>query len=212
LTDNAPNTYTYTKHLAEQVCNYYKKEKNLPIVIYRPSIVSCKYFFSQKTKKILKINSKPFLLAAEKEPVPGWVDNFNGPIGSFMAVALGLCHVYPVKGERRLDYCTVDICIKGMIVASWKTWKEQDKTVEIPIYNAAKAVRPSFHSTAFINFSEYPPLKAISYIGTSMSTCPFRVWQIRIILDLIPALVLDLLLKLSGKKPKFVKFSTRFFI
>lgn len=53
--------------MAEQVCIDYKKECDLPIIIYRPSIVS----------------------ASETEPIPGWCDNLNGPIGLTMVVALG---------------------------------------------------------------------------------------------------------------------------
>lgn len=53
-TDFLPNTYLYTKGLAENMCNEYKEQ--LPIVIYRPAIVT----------------------GAEVEPLPGFVDNFNG--------------------------------------------------------------------------------------------------------------------------------------
>jgi thioester reductase-like protein len=44
LTKFAPNTYTFTKHLAEQVCLHYRdnSHSNLPIVIYRPSVVASK--------------------------------------------------------------------------------------------------------------------------------------------------------------------------
>lgn len=39
LTRFAPNTYTFTKHMAEHVCIYYRSQFKLPITIYRPSIV-----------------------------------------------------------------------------------------------------------------------------------------------------------------------------
>lgn len=58
LIGKCPNTYTYTKALAEQVLEI-EKEK-IPLVIVRPSIVT----------------------AALKEPQPGWMDNLNGPTGS----------------------------------------------------------------------------------------------------------------------------------
>jgi alcohol-forming fatty acyl-CoA reductase len=44
LTDFAPNTYTFTKHLAEHVVNDYRNEFNLPITIVRPSVVTGKSF------------------------------------------------------------------------------------------------------------------------------------------------------------------------
>lgn len=55
-TDFLPNTYLYTKGLAENLCNEFKEQ--LPIVIYRPAIVT----------------------GAEVEPHPGFVDNFNGVV------------------------------------------------------------------------------------------------------------------------------------
>ena len=55
-----PNTYTFTKALAEQLLQ--EEASDLPLAIVRPSIV----------------------IAAWKEPIPGWVDNFNGPTGNLI--------------------------------------------------------------------------------------------------------------------------------
>ena len=57
LIGDSPNTYTYTKTLAEQVLD--AEKGHVPLVIVRPSIVC----------------------AAEKEPFPGWIDSINGPTG-----------------------------------------------------------------------------------------------------------------------------------
>lgn len=58
LVGTRPNTYTFTKALAE----YWLKENkgNLPLVIVRPSIV----------------------LSSIYGPLKGWVDNWNGPTGN----------------------------------------------------------------------------------------------------------------------------------
>ena len=52
-----PNTYTFSKAITEQLLNQEKGQ--LPISIVRPSIVT----------------------GSVKEPIPGWVDNLNGPGG-----------------------------------------------------------------------------------------------------------------------------------
>lgn len=54
FTNSEPNTYTFTKGLAEQAVLDFSD--HLPVVIYRPSIV----------------------VSSLDEPMPGWVDNFNG--------------------------------------------------------------------------------------------------------------------------------------
>lgn len=53
-TNSEPNTYTFTKGLSEQAVKDFSDR--LPTVIYRPSIV----------------------VSSLDEPMPGWVDNFNG--------------------------------------------------------------------------------------------------------------------------------------
>ena len=62
-----PNTYTFTKAIAEQLIN--EERGSLPISIVRPSIVA----------------------GAIAEPMPGWVDNVNGPMGLVLSGAHGLC-------------------------------------------------------------------------------------------------------------------------
>lgn len=57
IIQNHPNTYTFTKNLAEQVV--FSDAKDLPIAIVRPSIVT----------------------AAMKQPYPGWINGFFGITG-----------------------------------------------------------------------------------------------------------------------------------
>ncbi len=62
LLEGRPNTYTYTKALAEYFL--VNEAKGLPLAIYRPSIVGGAY----------------------REPYPGWVDCIHRPSGLFVAV------------------------------------------------------------------------------------------------------------------------------
>ena len=86
---NKPNTYAFTKADDTQCnshrckcCTYQALGESalvteggcLPIVVVRPSIV----------------------VAAWKEPLPGWLDNLNGPTGSVAGVG---------KGVMRTFYC-----------------------------------------------------------------------------------------------------------
>ncbi len=54
-----PNTYTYTKALAE--CLVMREMAHMPCAIVRPSIIGSTW----------------------REPFPGWIDNFNGPSALF---------------------------------------------------------------------------------------------------------------------------------
>ncbi|EEC15482.1 male sterility domain-containing protein, putative, partial [Ixodes scapularis] len=61
LIKDRPNTYTYTKAVAEQLVQ--EASSTLPVTIIRPSIIT----------------------GAWKEPLEGWVDNYNGPTGLLIA-------------------------------------------------------------------------------------------------------------------------------
>ena len=61
-----PNTYTFTKELAESLI--VQECKDLPCTIVRPSIISSSW----------------------REPFPGWIENFSGPSALFPATGTGL--------------------------------------------------------------------------------------------------------------------------
>ncbi|KAL6433538.1 hypothetical protein ACFW04_006553 [Cataglyphis niger] len=65
LIADRPNTYTFTKALAERMLQ--RERGSLPVAIVRPSIV----------------------LASYREPVAGWLDNCNGPTGIIAAAGKG---------------------------------------------------------------------------------------------------------------------------
>jgi fatty acyl-CoA reductase len=111
-----PNTYTYSKGLAEQICDYYKDQ--LPIVILRPSIV----------------------IGTEREPYPGWCNNFNGPVGLLVACGYGILRTMYASGDEILDCITADIVIKGIIVSSWvrgNNFQVQGETKKLNIFNCS---------------------------------------------------------------------------
>ncbi|CAH2101611.1 unnamed protein product [Euphydryas editha] len=108
-----PNTYVFTKQLAEHVVYEYKGK--LPIVIVRPSIV----------------------ISSLIEPFPGWIDNFNGPVGISIACGKGILRTIYSRPDMVMDYIPVDVAIKSFIAASWiRGTKELEPTDDIPIYNS----------------------------------------------------------------------------
>lgn len=88
-----PNTYTYTKRLAETLCRD-EYEKGLSICIVRPSIV----------------------IPAYQEPLVGWVDSLNGPAGLMIGAAKGVIRSMLVDGDTETEAIPVDIAINGIIL------------------------------------------------------------------------------------------------
>lgn len=89
-----PNTYTFTKLLAE---NYLAEHcTDLPITIVRPAIVT----------------------AAWKEPFPGWIDNTYGPAGLFAAVRRGILRTTLIKRDMGVEVTPVDLAANLVLVAA----------------------------------------------------------------------------------------------
>lgn len=188
MTEFAPNTYTFTKNLAERVCVDYKRNDNLPIIIYRPSIVS----------------------VAESEPFTGWCDNLNGPLGLTIVCAMGINHVMNLAGKQTMNVVPVDLCVKGLLIAAWKYWKDQQNQStgvisEIPVYNSASIKIISYDSMKYgmMDYVENnPSVNLIGLPSVTFTTCVYYAWIIRIFRNLIPALFLDVVLLIARQKPK----------
>lgn len=145
-----------------------------------------------------------FLSASEIDPFTGWCDNINGPVGLMMVSSLGINHLINSKLDMELNMIPIDICVKGMIVASHKVWR--DKLGEdISIYNAASVKFVSYESLldSLDMIKDYPSLKAISTASVTFTENDFYAWVLRIFRNLIPALFIDGLLCITGNKPKY---------
>lgn len=99
-----PNTYTYTKRLAELLIRD-EYEKGFPICIVRPSIV----------------------IPSIKEPVAGWVDSLNGPAGLMMGAAKGVIRSMLLDGKLETEAIPVDIAINGIILIAKHIATQIDK-------------------------------------------------------------------------------------
>ena len=79
LVGKCPNTYAYTKAIAEQLLR--EEHGDIPLAIVRPSTVT----------------------AAFKEPMPGWIDNINGPTGLsrfLICVYFPFSFAFPLRQEQ----------------------------------------------------------------------------------------------------------------
>lgn len=90
-----PNTYTYTKALAEWLL--VRSARDLPVVICRPSIV----------------------VASHREPLEGWIDNCNGPTGIVLGSGKGLVRTMLAHKSFVADLVPVDSVINLIITLGW---------------------------------------------------------------------------------------------
>lgn len=95
--ETSPNTYVYTKALAESLVVEACETKGLKAVIIRPSIV----------------------LPAYQEPIPGWTDNINGPTGLLIGIGRGVIRSTICEPNLCGNFVPVDLAINGLLVSTW---------------------------------------------------------------------------------------------
>lgn len=182
LIGNRPNTYTFTKALAE---NWLKQHKgDLPLVIVRPSIV----------------------LSSYSEPVKGWVDNWNGPTGIIAATGKGVFRSMYCKIDKAADFIPVDMVINLMLVSAWKVAANPAPgSGDIPVYNCVSGLKraitwKNFVDLCFVYLRKYPFSEVTWYPGGSVTSSRVHNTLCRYFLHYMPAYVLDGLCWITGKK------------
>ncbi|XP_041971044.1 fatty acyl-CoA reductase 1-like [Aricia agestis] len=194
IIDELPNTYVITKHCAEQMV--YEERGNLPIVIARPSIV---------------INSV-------KEPVPGWNDNFNGPVGIIVALATGLSSILYVDPEVRSDYAPVDLVTRAIISVAWaRGTKKFEPSDDIPIYNMCGGGYFNLTPVDLYEHSKQPlvemPLADVILPPSFKFTNSKLVFTFEVLWSrLFLYALIDYIFVLASKKPRLLKLLRRLYM
>ncbi|KAH8332130.1 hypothetical protein KR074_009092, partial [Drosophila pseudoananassae] len=202
-----PNTYTYTKALAEDVI--LKEAGSLPVSIFRPS----------------------FILPTYKEPLVGWIDNLYASIGMMYGIAFGVLRVSSFNKNALSNMVPVDYAANVALASSWKTSMDQQITPKNSVDGPPKIY-------AFGSGNNMIRIKdSISYLKNLRGKIPLNqmIWYpfifnvpsptlyplVAFFMHVLPAYVFDLVLRLSGKKPRLVKlygtiheniYATRYFI
>nr|QLI62001.1 fatty acyl-CoA reductase 11 [Streltzoviella insularis] len=188
LIEPQPNTYAYTKSLTEDLVSQH--EGKFPIAIARPSIVT----------------------AAHKEPMPGWVDNLNGPTGLLVGAGKGVIRTMLCNENLKADVVPVDLAVNGCILLAYSTGMEKPK--EIQVCNLTESGQnPITWGKALdmgrVHVQEFPFSTCLWYPGGSPKSSRVLHQIALIFTHLLPAYFIDLLLYLLGKKTFMVKVQKR---
>lgn len=60
------------------------------------------------------------VVSSVEEPVPGWVDNFNGPLGMLVACGIGLLRTNYGDPNTVCDMIPVDVTVRTLLIAAFK--------------------------------------------------------------------------------------------
>ncbi|XP_042907021.1 putative fatty acyl-CoA reductase CG5065 [Parasteatoda tepidariorum] len=178
-----PNTYTYTKALAETLL--VEESGALPVAIVRPSIVT----------------------AAWKEPFPGWVDNFNGPTGLIVATSKGILRSMHCKSSSIADLIPVDVVINLVITVAWYTASHRPNS--ILVYNCSsgstnKLTWGTVERLAIPLILRHPSHEVYFYPNGSFTNSKLWNYLSVLLYHHIPAYLIDFVAVLTGHKPKLI--------
>jgi fatty acyl-CoA reductase len=178
-----PNTYTYTKRLAENLVRNEFEHSKLPICIVRPSIVG------------------PTL----SEPFAGWVDSLSAVNGISLASKKGILRCMLADLSVNYNFIPVDQAINGFIMAAKVFGTSEKKLKEIPVYNVTT------HEHAVVEYQKffdvfnslkfmYPLSVTFWYPNVTFTQNMYYYWFNVFLFQWIPAYFMDLMLFIFGRK------------
>ncbi|XP_073840124.1 waterproof [Musca autumnalis] len=179
-----PNTYAFTKVLAEDIIQNYGQ--NLPVTIFRPGIVVTTY----------------------REPVSGWIDNMYGPCGIIVGVGSGVMRIFSGKVENKANMVPVDLCVNALLTSAWDIARNTYDSP--PIYNF---IPDPDNIASWREFMEYateygrklPLRKSIWYPCFTIVSSKWQFALLAFLYHTLPALFMDMLMLVIGKKPRMMK-------
>ncbi|KAJ8706206.1 hypothetical protein PYW08_010832 [Mythimna loreyi] len=185
-----PNTYTFTKAIAEELVR--TSAGDLPVCIVKPPVVVCSLF----------------------EPTPGWIDGqtiMSSVLGFLFGVGLGVLHVIGGSRDVNISFAPVDYVNNAIIAVGWDSVKNRQLWGgDIPIYTVSSS-RSGFkwgEISDLLRKDEFYRLstpKALWYCyGVETNNNRVAYWLYTWFLHYIPGYFLDALVSILGVRPKGV--------
>uniref|UniRef100_T1JE71 Fatty acyl-CoA reductase n=1 Tax=Strigamia maritima TaxID=126957 RepID=T1JE71_STRMM len=175
-----PNTYTFTKCLAEYL--FMEEGGNLPRAIVRPGAITC----------------------AWTEPFPGWIDSRSAWGGLGIAIGLGATRNICCYSEIDIPFVPVDFCVNMFITSARQT--ALNKCGALKVYHCASGGASKISLGSFIKLwvdhsSKYPlnnmaRIPSVRCNGSYFANSTFSLWDYYTFLC-----PMDYLLQITGNKP-----------
>ncbi|CAK1592974.1 unnamed protein product [Parnassius mnemosyne] len=183
-----PNTYCFTKAIAEEAVRRYGE--GMPICIVRPSIVVSTY----------------------EEPVRGWTDSVYGPTGLIIGIGTGVLRTMYMELDKVADMVPVDLTVNAILASAWYTAKhfKENQTSTIPIYNYVSGAQNPISWGDFIELNrkhgmDKPTTKAVWYYGLNPTNNYYLFLFYNFFLHFIPALLVDIYCTLTCRRRVMLK-------
>uniref|UniRef100_A0A8D8S813 Fatty acyl-CoA reductase n=1 Tax=Cacopsylla melanoneura TaxID=428564 RepID=A0A8D8S813_9HEMI len=190
ILDRKPNTYTFTKTIAEDLVR--ESSGHLPVVVVRPSIV----------------------MPTLKEPFPYYSNDKNSVLSIAVGAGVGLLRVVSCANDNRLDMIPGDMTVNCILAASWKTAVISDAAqVYNCVSNENQVLLKEFVNVNLDKFKESKEsFDKIFWIPHRINVeNTFGMFALYYILHLIPGLFFSVLELYLNRKPMIMKIYRKLF-
>ncbi|VVC38916.1 Hypothetical protein CINCED_3A021430 [Cinara cedri] len=142
----------------------------------------------------------------------------TGPPGIITGIMVGFLRAVLVDESKVFDLVPADYTVNALIGVMWETvnrYQRDDRIKKKPkIYNYVSGVEcpltwGKYIKEMHVHYHKAPPFRAIWYV---FSICYTNLWTgqfLRFWLHRIPAVFVDLLLRVNGQKPKMMKMYSK---
>ncbi|GFQ96944.1 fatty acyl-CoA reductase 1 [Trichonephila clavata] len=178
-----PNNYTFSKCLSENII--LDKAADLPIAIVRPSII----------------------VSCWKGLSPGYVEEGSGMVDLALAVGKGFIRVIHGDPEINIDIIPVDIVANTHIVAAWSVASNRSMhplVVNCTSGDVSQCTLNKYIYTLFSMSEQYLLPKSYQKQSVTIQKNAVMYWILSFMEHYAPAVVIDAILSISGRKPKLV--------
>ncbi|EFN68498.1 Fatty acyl-CoA reductase 1, partial [Camponotus floridanus] len=146
------------------------------------------------------------VISSLKDPIPGWIDNFNGPIGLCIFCGKGLFRVFYGSNCTSQNDIPIDTVINTIILVTWKLGLTTFIPKSTLVINCTFPDEKSMLFQEVINIMlkllKKIPLEGIVWIPSAVLTKSLIIYYVLTILwHILPAIIIDSVLKFSGHQP-----------
>lgn len=139
------------------------------------------------------------------EPVPGWVDNLNGPTGLMVGAGKGVIRSMLIDTRYLSEVIPVDYAINGLCVIPYQFAQLAERPPEIPVYNITCADHRKMQWGEVIEMSKeigyrYPMEAGLWYPDGCITTNKLHHNINVVLFHWLPAYFIDFILLILGQK------------
>nr|CAD7585957.1 unnamed protein product [Timema genevievae] len=114
------------------------------------------------------------LLSSAREPLAGWIDNWNGPSGIIGATSKGIFRTILCDPNKVADLIPVDFVVNLLVCAAWRT--ATTRSDDIAVYNCCTGLQNPITWKQFVDYSfhhirRHPLVDTMWYPDGAMHSC-----------------------------------------